>query len=222
MSELYEHRPRELQALITAERAGVAFVHWRDGASELQILALETQRGRLTIGRRDRCGIPLTFDSEVSREHAFLEPIDDEWTLVDDGLSRNGSFVNGSRVRGRQRLHDKDAMVFGRTRVVFRAPGEGDSESTARESDSPNAIPFSGEQRRILIALCHPIVVSGAATPATNPQIAVEVHKSVDAVKAHLRELFRRFDLDELPQNEKRRRLVDIVLDSGQLQPHDF
>jgi DNA-binding NarL/FixJ family response regulator len=61
-----------------------------------------------------------------------------------------------------------------------------------------------------------------STTPATNPQIAAEVHLSVDAVKAHMRDLFVRFGLGELPQNEKRNRLVVAVLASGLLAPHDF
>ena len=77
-------------------------------------------------------------------------------------------------------------------------------------------------QRKVLIARCRPIIESSSAIPATNPQIAAEVFLSVDAVKAHLRLLFDRFGLGELPQNEKRSRLVSIVLDSGLLVPHDF
>jgi DNA-binding NarL/FixJ family response regulator len=76
-------------------------------------------------------------------------------------------------------------------------------------------------QRKLLIALCRP-VESGSATPATNPQIAAEVHLSVDAVKAHMRHLFDRFELGDLPQNEKRQQLVAIVRGSGLLSPHDF
>jgi hypothetical protein len=44
----------------------------------------------------------------------------------------------------------------------------------------------------------------------------------VDAVKAHMRDLFVRFGLGDLPQNEKRNRLVVSVLASGLLAPHDF
>ena len=45
---------------------------------------------------------------------------------------------------------------------------------------------------------------------------------TVDAVKAHLRVLFDRYGLSELPQNEKRARLVATVLDAGVLVPRDF
>jgi hypothetical protein len=48
------------------------------------------------------------------------------------------------------------------------------------------------------------------------------VFLTVDAVKAHLRVLFERYGLSQLPQNEKRARLVAIVLDAGVLVPHDF
>jgi hypothetical protein len=77
-------------------------------------------------------------------------------------------------------------------------------------------------QRKVLIALCRPIAESSSTTPATNPQIAAEVFLSVDAVKAHLRILFERFGLSDLPQNEKRGRLVSTVLSSGVFAPRDF
>jgi DNA-binding NarL/FixJ family response regulator len=52
-------------------------------------------------------------------------------------------------------------------------------------------------------------------TPATNEQIAGELHLSVDAVKAHLRQLYRRFDVEDLPQIQKRTALVRIALGAG-------
>ena len=60
----------------------------------------------------------------------------------------------------------------------------------------------------MLVALCRPLKDSAYAAPATNKDIADEVHLSVDAVKAHLRVLFERFGLDDLPQNQKRARLA--------------
>jgi DNA-binding CsgD family transcriptional regulator len=226
MSETHESRlpsPRELKALIDAERTGQPFLYWRDRGGLQHIVMLSGDRPRVTIGRRDQSDVALTWDQEVSRAHALLEPVGDEWTLVDDGLSRNGSFVNGSRIRGRHRLEDRDKMCFGHTHVVYREPNSAsDSESTARAPGSPDAIPFSETQRKVLIALCRPVFETGAATAATNPAIAAELSLSVDAVKGHLRALFARFGLDDLPQNEKRLRLVAIVLSSGLLAPHDF
>lgn len=226
MSETHETRapsPRELKALIEAEREGVPFLHWRERSGEQRILILAPDRARFTIGRREQSDIPLAWDPEVSRAHALLESVGEEWTLVDDGLSRNGTFVNGGRVHGRQRLHDRDRMCFGNTHVVYHQPsGAGISDSTARAPGAPSSVHLSEMQRKVVIALCRPMIDSAAATPATNPQIAAAVFLSVDAVKAHLRILFERFGVGELPQNEKRTRLVSIVLSSGVLAPHDF
>jgi FHA domain len=224
MSETHEPRkptPSELKALIEAERAGIPFLHWRDEAGEQHILMLQSDRDRLIIGRREQSDIPLSWDPEVSRAHAILESLKDEWTLVDD--SRNGSFVNGNRVRGRQRLYDRDRMCFGHTHMVYRHPSSDQgSESTARAPESPSSVPLTETQRKVLVALCRPVFDTSAATPATNPQIGAEVFLSVDAVKAHLRVLFERFGLGDLPQNEKRSQLVTIVLQQGVLSYHDF
>jgi DNA-binding CsgD family transcriptional regulator len=215
--------PRDLKALIEAERTGVPFIHWRDEAGEQRILMLDPERARVTIGRREHSDVALGWDAEVSRTHALLEPVGDEWTVVDDGLSRNGSFVNGSRVHGRQRLHHKDTLCFGNTRLVYHgATGAHESQSTARAAEGPAGVPITETQRKVLIALCRPVFERTSATPATNPQIAAEVFLSVDAVKAHLRGLFERYGYGELPQNEKRSRLVSTVLSTGVLAPRDF
>jgi len=75
-------------------------------------------------------------------------------------------------------------------------------------------------QRQILLALCRPCMgESRYATPATNQQIAGEVYLSIDAVKAHLRALYRKFGVEPLPHNQKRVRLVELVLEGGYLGP---
>jgi hypothetical protein len=73
-------------------------------------------------------------------------------------------------------------------------------------------------QHRILVALCGPVRgKSGFAPPATNQEIADQVFLSVDAVKAHLRTLYRKFGIEDLPQNQKRARLVELVVEGGYL-----
>jgi hypothetical protein len=216
-------RPRHLKERLEAEATGIPFLYWLDDDGEQHVVMLPPDRTRVTVGRREQSDVPLTWDGEVSRAHALLEPIGEKWTLIDDGLSRNGSFVNGSRVVGRQRLSNRDRMCFGNTYVVFCEPSaDGGSESTARRPGAPQSIPLTERERKLLIALCRPIVVSNSTTPATNPQIAAEVYLSVDSVKAHMHDLFERFGLADLPQNEKRQRLVAIVLGDGLLGRHDF
>ena len=213
--------PAELKEIIAAERTGFPFVVWRTDEGEQRVLLLDQQRWRVTIGRDSTADIPLAWDAEVSRTHALLEQVGRGWTVVDDGLSRNGSFVNGARAIGRRRLRDKDRLVFGATTVTYRETTGGITQ-TASAIDTPAAIPLTPMQRKVLIALCRPVRESASATPATNRQIAEEVYLTVDAVKAHLRVLFERYGLSQLPQNEKRARLVAAVLDSGVLAPRDF
>jgi hypothetical protein len=216
-------RPRHLKEIIAAEAAGVPFLYWLDEDGEQHILMLGDDRPRVTVGRSAECDVVLGWDREVSRKHALLEPIGEDWTLIDDNLSKNGSFVNGTQIRGRHRLSDRDRLCFGVTHVTYREATRAEgSESTARPPGAAGQIPLTDIQRKLLIALCRPIMESTSTTPATNPQIAAEVHLSVDAVKAHMRDLFVRFGLGELPQNEKRNRLVVSVLASGLLAPHDF
>jgi hypothetical protein len=79
-------------------------------------------------------------------------------------------------------------------------------------------VALTATQRAILEALCRPCRgESRYATPATNGEIAKEVFLSVDAVKAHLRALYRKFGVGPLPHNQKRARLVELVLESGVL-----
>jgi pSer/pThr/pTyr-binding forkhead associated (FHA) protein len=58
----------------------------------------------VTIGRRATNDIPLPWDGDVSRVHAELACIGGDWIVCDEGMSHNGTFVNGERVRGRRRL----------------------------------------------------------------------------------------------------------------------
>jgi DNA-binding NarL/FixJ family response regulator len=77
-------------------------------------------------------------------------------------------------------------------------------------------------QRQVLVALARPYKHGEYATPATNQDIAGELHLSVDAVKAHLRSLFQRFGIESLPQNQKRSRLVAEAFQRGMLTQRDL
>ncbi len=206
--------PVELKAQIEAERAGAAFLVHRDADGAQRIVTLADHA--LWVGRRDSVGLALSWDDQVSGVHAEIEPTGGEWTLVDDGLSRNGSYVNGDRVTGRRRLRDRDMLRFGRTVVLYRAPTEPRACSTVLASDVLVAASLSETQRKVLVALCRPFKDEAVhATPATNQQIADELFLSVQAVKAHLRALFEKFGVENLAQNSKRAALVQRALQSG-------
>lgn len=205
----------ELKAQIEAEREGRPFLVFRDGAGEQMILPVEAN-AELWVGRGGSADVRLEWDEEVSALHAQIEVVRDECTLVDDGLSRNGSFVNEERVHGRRHLRDGDSLRFGQTVVTYRRPGEGAPEATAIASEMPAAATVSPAQRKVLLALCRPYKDGDAfATPATNQQIGEELHLSVDAVKTHMRALFEKLGVGDIPQNQKRVALVERALQSG-------
>ena len=206
----------ELKAQIEAERGGRPFLVLRDGEDEQRIVVIEEQATGLWIGRGESADVRLDWDEEVSALHAQLEVVRDECTLLDDGLSRNGSFVNEDRVDGRRRLRDGDRLRFGRTVIHYRRPGEGAPEATVAAGEVPAAATISPGQRRVLVALCRPFKNEAAfATPPTNQAIAEELHLSVDAVKTHMRALFEKLEVENLPQNQKRVALAERALQSG-------
>jgi len=213
---------RELKERIDVERRGAPFVVYRDETAKQIIVSLTQDSGRVAIGRSETADLTLDFDEEVSRVHAELERVGGEWALVDDGLSRNGSFVNGERVVGRRRLRDGDALRLGGTVILFRAPLEGESE-TVPAKDRLEATDITQTQRRVLVSLCRPFGSEREfAAPASNREIAEEVFLSVDAVKANLRALFERFEIGGLPQNKKRVRLAELALRSGVISSREL
>jgi pSer/pThr/pTyr-binding forkhead associated (FHA) protein len=222
LTDPHASTPGELKTRLEAERRGTPFLLYRDGEGRQLIVALDDAAAPLTIGRRADNGVPLPWDAEVSRVHAQLEPVGGDWSLIDDGLSRNGSYVNCDRLSGRRRLRDGDRLCFGETPVLFRAPEQAESMSTAAVPIGHGAVPLSEMQRKVLVALCRPLSDSAYAAPASNREIADEVHLSVDSVKAHLRVIFDRLGLTELPQNQKRARLAALALVNGLVRQHDF
>ena len=85
---------------------------------------------RLSIGRSAAVDIGLRWDTEVSRLHAELERIGEDWFLVDDGLSRNGTYVNQNRLAGRRRLRNGDELLLGSTTLVFQTPARSGHRAT--------------------------------------------------------------------------------------------
>jgi FHA domain len=206
---------KELKMLLAAQRAGEAFLAFRDGNGLLILFALGPEGPTRTLGRRAQTDLTIVWDPQVSGLHAELHWLGGEWAIVDDGLSRNGTYLNGQRVNGRQRLRDGDRIRVGRTTLVYNYGQPAPVEETVTAGRDPAPARFTDMQRRVLIALCRPYRDGDFAIPATNQEIASEVFLSVEAVKMHLRTLFGKFELGELPQNQKRARLAECALQHG-------
>ena len=216
---LHRATPAELKERIEAERRERPFLLYRDGDGTQQIVDLGDAPERITVGRGSTTDLALTWDGEVSRVHASIEHIGEEWTFVDDGRSHNGSFIDGERIQGRQRLRDGDTIALGRTIVVFRNPSGRESLRTATSQERA-APKVSAAQLRVLTALCRPYASSSHAVPATNRQIADELVIGVETVKTHMRALFDAFGLGELPQHQKRATLAQRALETALVSAH--
>jgi FHA domain len=205
--------PVELAQRIAAERRGTPFVVYVDGDRRQHLVELDGNASPLSIGREPATDIALEWDTEVSRAHAVLERVGASWTLIDDGLSRNGSFVNGERLRGRRQLRDGDAIRIGGTLLVFvGAQAAARTTATTRRGAPPELSPA---QRRVLVALCAPALDSPYAAPAANREIAAQLFLSVETVKSHLHALFELFEVGDTPPSRKRAELVRRAFELG-------
>lgn len=74
-------------------------------------------RPRLIIGRAEESDVFLA-DTLLSRRHAEIEQRNDGCYLIDLG-STNGTFLNGARVVGEQRLRHGDLIAVGDSKLVF-------------------------------------------------------------------------------------------------------
>jgi len=208
----------ELKMVMGREREGGDFVLLRDKGGDLRLFDLDWDSGQLSIGRDASNAIPLTWDREVSRLHARLSRLGDAWVVEDDGLSRNGTYLNGERLSGRARLRDRDLLRFGGIAVAFRSASDGSRSETLTSVDG-EAPEISTAEERVLQALARPWVEGrGLTAPASNGEIAAELVLSVHTVKSHLRRLFEKFELGEMPQSRKRAALVEAAFRAGVIE----
>jgi pSer/pThr/pTyr-binding forkhead associated (FHA) protein len=190
--------PVELRERILAERRGDPFLLYRDGQDRQVIVELWRDRERLVIGRAAASDVALRWDPEVSRVHAELQRVGETWTISDDGLSHNGTYVNGERVRGRRRLQGGDVLGVGETLIAYCMPGESTSAVATVTADEPLAA-----------------VIGRYGAPASNREIADELVVAVDTVKGTLSRLFEVFGVADEPQNRKRTALARRALQMG-------
>jgi pSer/pThr/pTyr-binding forkhead associated (FHA) protein len=219
MSETTE---ADLEARLAAERLGVPFLVYRDGEDQQQIFPLEPARQSVTIGRRDEADISLPWDPECSRLHAELELRAGEWTLSDDGLSQNGTWVNEMRLVGRRRLSDGDILRIGRTLITYSRPGVIGIGPTLVPGELSATPKFSEQQQRILRALCRPLFGDGdGVTPTSDEGIAELTGIPVETVTIELDHLTRALGLDDMPQSERRAEVALLALRSGLVEADD-
>ncbi|MFP6574467.1 MAG: ATP-binding protein [Pirellulaceae bacterium] len=100
----------------------------------------------VTIGRENSNGIQL-HDTEASRRHVELRKNESTYELV-DLESSNGTFVNNARIEQRL-LQNGDRVEIGRTRMIFTASDEAETEKHQLDVDIVNPEVTTGASRII-------------------------------------------------------------------------
>jgi pSer/pThr/pTyr-binding forkhead associated (FHA) protein len=188
---------------------------YQDGDGREQVFSFDPGSHQLTVGREPSSDLVLDWDGQVSRLHARLERAGDDWTVVDDGLSRNGTFVNGERLSGRRPLRDGDTVRFGTTTMTFRAPQAEQQAPPAPPVGAQPGVELSTSQRRVLEALCRPYKEGGFASPPTDEQVAEELALHLNAVRTHLAVLYAKLGVQDVPPDQKRVRLIETAFSTG-------
>jgi len=181
-----------------------------------------------TVGRGPGVDVVLV-DPSVSRLHAEIIRRGPYLYVSDQGLSRNGTRVNGRPV-GRRIVKDGDVIRFGTAGVrvcddrpligfgigVDAAEGRGPTPTVEmRISDPPE---LTRREWDVLRALSRPANVPGAfVIPLSTREVADDLVVTEGAVKQHLLRLYRKFDVP--PGPNRRGRLANEVVAAGVVQP---
>ncbi|WP_433192961.1 FHA domain-containing protein [Nocardia sp. CA-107356] len=224
---------RGRQALRNGSRSATGEVARRQSASSGTLshriggswreIPLDHGASSVTIGRSEAADITVSDDATVSRLHAIIERAGGCWVVIDNGLSTNGTFVNGERIGGFRKLESGDSIRLGESVFVFTDGHPSEDEKTIVQVSLPTRDALTDAQYLILEALCRPCNAHTTFTyPASNWQIARELYLSVATVKTHLRALFKIFDVEALPQNQKRVFLVERAIESGVIANRDW
>lgn len=177
-----------------------------------------------TIGRGISRDV-LIANQSVSRSHAVLTPIDDDWCVEDVG-STHGTIIERAGVRtgvtGRHTLRHGDRMILGDAVVVFRDPTLASLNSVeARPTDDYHVSEYGGRvpgylvsagditpaEDRILSALCRP---RDGRSWASNADIAKGLQIEVTTVRTHMKSLYRKFSVP--PDWDKDQRRAELVV----------
>ena len=97
---------------VNLRRVGTEVLHVMSGDAHGASIEVD---GELVIGRSSAELTDLRHDTEISRVHARIWRTEGGELMIEDLGSRNGTFLNGSRIHGPRLLHPGDWLRTGRT-----------------------------------------------------------------------------------------------------------
>lgn len=114
---------RESTQTVDAGGGTGPFLRHPDERGHERTYPLEQDRA-VTIGRSEDADVSLHWDQSVSSIHAEVRQLGGHWLVSDEGISRNGTFVNGERIGGQRRLRRGDVIRVGHTTLGFHEARE--------------------------------------------------------------------------------------------------
>lgn len=128
--------------------------------------------GRYVIGRGSECDV-VVASGHASRQHARIV-VDDQGAVIEDLGAANGTFVNGSPLRGRRTLADSDFIVIGDVVLEIAMAPEGTamsapsvrepmpsfSEAPEQQENEPRLSTIPARAFEVLEATADPFFVS--------------------------------------------------------------
>ena len=208
-----------LEAAVRAQ--GQAYLRYRDGEA-FRVVALVPAPSPLYIGRDEGCAVEIRCDERVSRRHARLIFGAGQWS-IEDGPSRNGTFVDAKRTAGERILADGSRILVGRTVLSFCAAQVAGAIATLADEPPQRRLHPNATQRKVLVELARPFMAPGAQIPVTptNSAIAEALGYQVATIRDAISDLYRQAKLAR-GTSEQRSELVRLAIGEGTVGPDDF
>lgn len=106
--------------------------------------AVTIHRCATTIGRGEENDVAVMNDQSISRQHALVLNIRDNYYIEDMG-SRNGTWLNGKPVTARMLLKPGDQVGLGMTIFMFQAPALPSLKSAQSQTQDFSVAPVASD-----------------------------------------------------------------------------
>jgi hypothetical protein len=215
------HATHEFRLEAAAQARGHAYLRYRDGDS-FRVVSLVPGPSALYIGRDEGCAVAICNDERVSRRHARVIFGAGQWS-IEDGPSRNGTYVDGKPTVGERLLTDGSKISVGRTVLSFHAAQAATVIPTLADEPAQRRLHPNSTQRKVLVELARPFMVGSAQIPVTptNAAVAEALGYQPATIRDAISDLYRQAKL-ERGSSEQRSELVRLAIAEGTVGPEDF
>ena len=199
---------------------GHAYLRYRDGGA-FRAVALDPSASPIYIGRDAGCAARILEDGRVSRRHARVIFGAGQWS-IEDGPSRNGTFVDGKRTTGEQILDEGALLTVGGTTLSFHVPAAATVVTTLADEPSVRRLHPTPTQRKVLVELARPFLDPGTdlALAPTNAAIAARLGYQVATIRDAISDLYRQAGLAR-GVSDQRGELVRLAIRERAVTRHD-